>query len=616
MALHTAGKAIEWSIQQNNAASIAESYFNRAGLLQLSGQYQSSIQDYSKVISTDRQFKLHRDDLVGMAYIGIVKAFFNLEQFDEGVRLASEGFVQTALVNQPEIQRELQRWRAKCLAELKRYDEAVNILEEVLKQSMTESSRENEAETLFQLGVLFEKSGDFDKSENYLKRAKELATWSGSSELVIQSNDALASVYRQTFNTDMELMTRNSNIALNQQSNDMSGVAIQNFEIGNAYLQKGDINLAENFIVKGKDLSPIHSKDGKLIQGEYSSAELRQGALALKNLAEEFLRQEEMEKALKYYQDYSEMLDSANALQQLELKNAMVLSTDLGRNQERVALLERENELNARDMQLLREENTAKDVKVSTRNMVIILLLLMLLLVVVFVFYTIKNNKARRRSEQLVALQGLSGQMNPHFIFNALNSVNEYIAKNDEREANRFITAFSRLMRRVLDDSKNTFIPLSDEIEMLKVYIQLEHSRFPEQFQYHIECDGISDPSDIFIPPMMIQPLLENAIWHGLRYRKSLGELWLEIKVEGNKLVILVRDNGIGIERSQKIKTGHQRKQSSHAVSNMHSRMSLLNKLYPCRMEISVNHAFPDLDYPGTEVRFTMESMRLDKINE
>ncbi|MBL0314506.1 MAG: sensor histidine kinase [Flavobacteriales bacterium] len=93
-----------------------------------------------------------------------------------------------------------------------------------------------------------------------------------------------------------------------------------------------------------------------------------------------------------------------------------------------------------------------------------------------------------------------------------MNSVNEYVAKNDEREANRFITSFSRLMRRVLDDSKNTFIPLSDEIEMLKVYVQLEHSRFPDQFQYHIECGGVSDPSDIFIPPMMLQPLLENAI--------------------------------------------------------------------------------------------------------
>lgn len=140
---------------------------------------------------------------------------------------------------------------------------------------------------------------------------------------------------------------------------------------------------------------------------------------------------------------------------------------------------------------MLREENSAKDVKVSTRNFVIVLLLLMLLLVVVFGFFTVKSNRARRKSEQLVALQGLSGQMNPHFIFNALNSVNEYVAKNDEREANRFITSFSRLMRRVLDDSKNTFIPLSDEIEMLKVYVQLEHSRFPDQFQYHIECGGV-----------------------------------------------------------------------------------------------------------------------------
>ncbi|MBL0314505.1 MAG: hypothetical protein IPP69_01560 [Flavobacteriales bacterium] len=88
------------------------------------------------------------------------------------------------------------------------------------------------------------------------------------------------------------------------------------------------------------------------------------------------------------------------------------------------------------------------------------------------------------------------------------------------------------------------------------------------------------------------------------------------MKIEGDRLVIVTRDNGIGIAKSQEIKTGHQKRQSSHAVSNMHSRMSLLNKLYRCQMEISVGQAFQDDDYPGTEVRLSMKCMRANEINE
>ena len=115
--------------------------------------------------------------------------------------------------------------------------------------------------------------------------------------------------------------------------------------------------------------------------------------------------------------------------------------------------------------------------------------------------------------------------MNPHFIFNALNSVNSFIATNDERAANRYLSEFSGLMRAVLENSEEDFIPLSKEIELLQKYTKLEHFRFQDKFDYDILVDDAIPTNQFKIPPMLLQPYIENAVWHGLRYKKEKGFL-------------------------------------------------------------------------------------------
>ncbi len=119
--------------------------------------------------------------------------------------------------------------------------------------------------------------------------------------------------------------------------------------------------------------------------------------------------------------------------------------------------------------------------------------------------------------------------MNPHFIFNTLNSVNNFISKNDERSANRYISDFSKLMRKVLELAQEDLISLEQEIEMLSLYLKLEHLRFKDKFEYKINVEELMDTSDILIPPMLVQPFIENAIWHGLRYKESNGKLFVNV---------------------------------------------------------------------------------------
>lgn len=187
--------------------------------------------------------------------------------------------------------------------------------------------------------------------------------------------------------------------------------------------------------------------------------------------------------------------------------------------------------------------------------------------------------------------------MNPHFIFNALNSVNNFIAKSDERSANRFLSEFSVLMRSVLENSEEDFIPLSKELELLKLYVKLEHSRFEDKFDYEIEIEKGVDIDAFKIPPMLLQPYIENAIWHGLRYKEEKGFLKIKVLPENaNTLQIQILDNGIGRKKSAQLKTQNQKKQKSKGMGNIKKRIGILNTMYKSQVTVQVS----DLESNGT----------------
>jgi len=131
----------------------------------------------------------------------------------------------------------------------------------------------------------------------------------------------------------------------------------------------------------------------------------------------------------------------------------------------------------------------------------------------------------------------LRSQMNPHFIFNALNSVNSFISKNDERSANKYLSDFSKLMRMVMENSQQDFVSLNAEINILELYLGLEHFRFSEKFDFTFDVDSEIDKDAFEIPPMLIQPYIENAVWHGLRYKEQKGKLSIAIQLIENNTI-------------------------------------------------------------------------------
>ncbi|MFN2440325.1 MAG: sensor histidine kinase, partial [Chitinophagaceae bacterium] len=175
-------------------------------------------------------------------------------------------------------------------------------------------------------------------------------------------------------------------------------------------------------------------------------------------------------------------------------------------------------------------------------------------------------------------MQALRAQMNPHFIFNCLSSINRFIFKNDNKAASDYLTRFSRLIRMVLLNSQKKLITLEDELEMLRLYLDMERMRFKNGFVYSITTNNTIDAGAIFIPPLLLQPFCENAIWHGLMNKEGQGHLNISITEDENVLHCTITDDGVGREKAAIMKSKSAEKEKSLGLKITTARLELLNQ--------------------------------------
>lgn len=192
----------------------------------------------------------------------------------------------------------------------------------------------------------------------------------------------------------------------------------------------------------------------------------------------------------------------------------------------------------------------------------------------------VRLKEQRRSALQLrlsaLEMKALRAQMNPHFIFNALNSIQECIVTKNTRSAYSYLSNFSKLVRMILENSEKQFITLADDLETLRLYLSLEKLRFDDSFDFEISIADDIDTSFIRIPAMMIQPFAENALWHGLIHKAGKKKLNISFKQENSRLVCTIEDNGIGRKRSAELKTLSQAKNHSMGIKITEERLQLL----------------------------------------
>ncbi len=206
-----------------------------------------------------------------------------------------------------------------------------------------------------------------------------------------------------------------------------------------------------------------------------------------------------------------------------------------------------------------------------------------------FFFKRKKINQYRLKIEDLKAeialseLKTLSANMNPHFIFNALNSLHQFVCKNDKKPASDFINQFALIMRKTLINSEKMKVLLEDDLELLRLYLELESARLDHKFMYSLKVEPTIKPANTLVPPGIIQPLVENSIWHGITPLDRNGKIKIRVKKDDGKLIYYIKDNGVGRTHSK------DNLKESRGISITRKRIELLNQIEKSNGEFKIS---------------------------
>ena len=428
-------------------------------------------------------------------------------------------------------------------------------VQENISLNETAENKDDLAKDYTNLADINVQQNNIPKAAENLGNAYEISRNSLPSQAII-INQKMTDLYVDNKNFDKAIEVKKKVLKEDFVRDNSQEKVNQIQQLADIYLQKNDIEEAVDLY---KNAYQISLEKGHTLEAHKS----------VKILDSLYQNSGNTDASLNLYRDFLNKLPPL-VKNDRSLVDAKIVEETEGK----IALLEKEKRLNE---ELMRKKNIF--------NYSLIATLIILSGLVFFIFRTLKKVQVKNKK---IELQSLRREMNPHFIFNSLNSVNQFIATNNELEANQYLTKFSKLMRGVMENSTEDFIPFQQELDLLQNYLSLEKTRFTDKFNFDISVDENLNQQNLLIPGMLIQPFLENAIWHGLRYRTEKGFLKLHFEKENQYLKIAIKDNGIGIEESKKQKTIHQKNREGRGMKNTLERIRLLNDLYKKEIRCSI----------------------------
>ncbi len=475
---------------------------------------------------------------------------------------------------------------------------------EALKLEEAAGNESGIAKLKIWIGMVEEKLGNDEQAINNYEQSNKIALQNGYDEVYQQSSNSIGNYLnsnsRNSEAVEIQKKAQKQNILRGNRSGELDNV----YNIAKYQLDDNNPEEAIPYIKNSIDISK-----------ELGNIELLTDANLM--LSKAYEQQGNYDSALVEYKKYLSLVDSVENLQAKRELVALKMSKQLNEKVKELESIKRElsstleaSESMSEEFESIKEERALEkrereelEAGAERNRMVMIMLSILMLGAGISAFLIYRSAKAKRRANQLLALKSLRSQMNPHFIFNSLNSVNSFIARNDERSANKYLSEFSRLMRAVMENSKHDLVPLSSELDILKMYLDLEHVRFKDKFDFSFEIDDDLEAETVEIPPMLIQPYIENAIWHGLRYKEEKGFLSVKFVRENNQILAVIEDNGIGRHKSQELKTHNQKQTVSTGMKNIEGRLNILNDIHNTNLDVLVEDLFENGQPAGTKVK-------------
>jgi tetratricopeptide (TPR) repeat protein len=408
--------------------------------------------------------------------------------------------------------------------------------------------------TLTNIANCYLKQKDTGKALEFYNKSKEYLDKNPDSRALGEWYNNMGLLYQTTHNLQMAVDSWNNAIKTFQSIDDKFGVANTHIYLGQLFLNEGNTNGAMQNAEKALNLAKeLHVPE--------------QIVVAEKLLSDIYSQRHDIEKAFLHYQLYSVAKDSLNNVENIRkgVESAMAFEF------EKREVLQRK-ELEKKEIMLQQQS------KQNRIQLIFTIVLLLMLAGIGFLFYNRSQLKKTLTLQKELAeyeQKALHLQMNPHFVFNCLGSISSFIVKNGKDSAIKYLAKFSKLMRLTLEYSKQPLIPIDKEIQSLQNYLELEQLRFNHKFDFEIIKDkAIED--DMALPPLLLQPFVENAIIHGIIPSKKSGEIRIEFRLVGDNFLCAITDNGIGYDRSRAIKQNSASVHQSMALDITKKRLEMI----------------------------------------
>lgn len=599
------------------------SAFNYKGL-----NYASQGNDSLAIIWLTRCLNIHRqrDQLKGEAAalhnIGI--SYANMSKYPEALECQQQAFAIFKKVDNKRGMAATLNSIGVVYLFLSDYPNALNYYLQALHLYEKMNDKQDEGVTYTNIGLVYYHAGDYHKSLQYQLAAINIFKETGSDYDLQNSLINAGNVLSDSGDTRQAISYYQQAQIINQKLGNKSGLASGAMNIGAMYYDMKEYNNAFRYLRNAFRLyDTLGNKYGRGGTTNYlvkayldadKKALIKYGIQPARRLGEAMLLQRaalkdgEVSGNLDIQRDgwenmsriYALRNDYADALS--AYKKHIALKDSILDDSKRDEILHKamQYEFNKREDALKAKKDQEKMMVVAAMNRQRIIKnalaggagILLIAGIISYFFYKRKRDAEEYRKEaELRAeitdteMKALRSQMNPHFIFNSLNSISDYINKHDTQTADNYLTKFASLMRMTLENSEQKEISLAADLKALEIYMQLESLRLKNKFSYEIKVADNVDIENTLVPPLMLQPFVENSIWHGIAGKPGKGKILIDIKQEEDIISCVVEDNGIG-----RAKAGIENKNSkSFGMKITQSRIELLNKLKSAHASIHLS---------------------------
>ncbi|GAC1423067.1 MAG: hypothetical protein NVS9B7_23270 [Flavisolibacter sp.] len=582
---------------------------------------------------------LHSDFGLGWCYVWLGQALYSQNRFDEALACQRKSVYYLEKLGDWEGEGKAWAWMGMTYATLGNYDSSFYYCSKSLHIRQKMSDHACVVLSYINMGQLYNAAGSFADAMDYYNQGINYAAIHHLNGFTLSWPylELVGTLYRQRNNPDSSYFILKKSLLLDS-ANEMARI---NF--GETLLMKNQFDSALTIFLepidvfrKGNDkwdlmrvlMGATRSYMGKGNDKIALSYALETYSIAKQAQARQFILEDyELLSKLYYHrhiydsaylfgQKFASLKDSINSKQFLWKLTNYKENAEFKNKMDQVVMLDNENKI--KDEKLKQE---------AEQKWILLACFLIAALSGIILYKNLalkrKNEKLENRGKQAelqhhvtdLEMQALRAQMNPHFIFNCLSSINRFILKNETEAASNYLTKFSRLIRTVLTNSKKAFISLEDELEMLRLYLDMEKLRFKDSFDYSITFVNSIDNGNVFLPPLLMQPFAENAIWHGLMHKEGPGKLEIELRIDEKVLTCAISDNGIGRKKAAALKSKSAEKNKSLGLQITKERLALLNEKFSGETFLNIHDLFDEDARPvGTKVILKMNYKNLTEI--